>query len=58
VRWGKCLYTCLYNITKLHHLTAHWQWLHIMWPTPRMGYWGCVRIIFMGCYTDGCLYLV
>ena len=23
-----------------------------------MGHWGCVRIIFMGCYTDGCLYLV
>ena len=23
-----------------------------------MGQWGCVRIMYMGCYTDGCLYLV
>ena len=23
-----------------------------------MGHWGCVRIIFMGCYTDGCLWVV
>ena len=29
-----------------------------MWPTPRMDHWGCVRNIFMGCYTDGCLWVV
>jgi hypothetical protein len=23
-----------------------------------MGHWGCVRIIFMGCYTDGCLWML
>ena len=23
-----------------------------------MGHRGCVRIIFMGCYTDGCLWVV
>ena len=23
-----------------------------------MGHWGCVRIIFMGCVTDGCLWVL
>ena len=30
---------------------------HVTHPTG-MGHRGCVRIIFMGCYTDGGLYLV
>jgi len=30
---------------------------HVTHPTG-MDHWGCVRIIFMGCYTDGGLWVV
>ena len=48
----KCLYTYLYNITYMYHLTMHLTWLHIMWPTPCMGHRGYVGIMLLGCYTD------
>ena len=55
--YGKCLYTYLYNVTKLHHLTAHWQWLHIMWPTPCMDHWGCIRIIYIYGVCNGWVFI-